>query len=318
MSLHAVILAGGYGSRLMPFTARRPKHLLPIGDEPVIAHQLHRLADVGVSRVVLATAYHADAFRPVLGDGEAFGLQLEFSREATPLGTGGALRQAAETLQPDDDDDVLVLNGDLLSEHDQLAQVDAHRRFRAEGGALTVHARDVDDARPFGLLTLDGDRVVRFEEKPREPVAGAVNAGTYVMTGAVTRALPLGAESSLERDLFPSLAAQGRVHAYREDAAFADIGTPASLLAANVTWAARRGVGAVVLSGRVSPGADVLGSLVMDGAVVEDCVVRDTIVGPAARIGSGARLDACVIGDDVVVEPGAVLTGSTLSVDAPN
>lgn len=315
MSLHAVILAGGYGSRLLPFTAQRPKHLLPIGDEPVIAHQLHRLAQAGVSRVVMATAYHADAFRPALGDGRAFGLDLAYSREDAPLGTGGALRQASETLQPDDADDVLVLNGDLLSEHDLAAQMRVHRASRDGGCALTVHARDVDDARAFGLLTLDGDRVVRFEEKPHEPVAGAVNAGTYVMTGATTRALPLGVEASLERDLFPRMAEHGHVRVYREDSPFADIGTPEALLAANRAWAARHGRDAVVLSAHVSPAADVRGSLVMADAVLAQCRVTDSIVGPGARIGAGAELDGCVIGDDVVIAPGTALTGVTLAVD---
>ena len=126
MSLHAVVLAGGYGTRLLPFTRRTPKHLLPIGDEPVIAHQLHRLAAAGVESVVLATSYHADAFRPALGDGDAYGVRLRYSREEHPLGTGGALRHACGLLDLASDDDVLVLNGDLITEHDLGAQVAAH------------------------------------------------------------------------------------------------------------------------------------------------------------------------------------------------
>lgn len=191
MTVHAVILAGGYGTRMLPLTQHRPKHLLPIGDEPVIAHQLRQLAVAGVTSVTLATSYHADAFLPVLGRGEAYGLELRYTREPEPLGTAGALLVACEGLGLCVDDDVIVVNGDLVSTHSLRAQLDAHRRtWDAETEALglepttplvTIHGRHVENTSPFGLLHLDGDRVTAFEEKPASAPPGTVNAGTYVV-----------------------------------------------------------------------------------------------------------------------------------------
>lgn len=326
MSLHAVVLAGGYGTRLLPFTRRTPKHLLPIGDEPVIAHQLHRLAGAGVETVVLATSYHADAFRPVLGDGDAYGVRLHYSREDTPLGTAGALRHACELLDLAPDDDVLVLNGDLVTEHDLAAQVDAHRARRQDetGGGTrvlaTIHGRAVPDASAFGLLHLDdAGRVTAFEEKPPRAPAGIVNAGTYVVSPALLDLVTPGMVVSLERQVFPAASERGEVFVHRDDAPFHDIGTPAALLTANMAWARERGLDAVDLrSGavdRAPGGAMIRDSLLLPGcAVGDDAVVRGCIVGPGAIVGSGAVLDGCVIGDDALVAPGVHAARVTLDV----
>lgn len=276
MRLLAVILAGGYGSRLMPFTAMTPKHLLPIGDEPVIAHQLHRLRRVGIEDVTLATSYHADAFRPVLGDGERYGVRLRYSREKNPLGTGGGLRTAYDmSLEDGAPDAVVVLNGDLVTEHDLGTQISAHL---AEAPLVTVHGRFVEDAAPFGLLHLDGPHVQRFEEKPPGHPSGLVNAGTYVVSPALIDTIPAGEVVSLERDVFVAATRRAPgVRVYPEDAAFADIGTPAALLEANVRWARAhpdRSTGdAVVCSAQVAPDAIVEEALVLPGAIDRKSVV---------------------------------------------
>ena len=87
----AVIVAGGFGTRLLPLTARRPKHLLDVGGVPFLEHQIARLAAAGVHHVVLATSYHADQFEPVLGDGSRWGIRITYVLEEVPLGTGGAI-----------------------------------------------------------------------------------------------------------------------------------------------------------------------------------------------------------------------------------
>ena len=119
----AVIVAGGFGTRMLPLTERRPKHLLEVGGVPFLEHQLTKLADAGVGHVVLATSYHADMFAPVLGDGARYGLRLSYVQEEEPLGTGGAIRNVAAALDPEPDHPVVVLNGDVLSGHDLRAQL---------------------------------------------------------------------------------------------------------------------------------------------------------------------------------------------------
>ena len=330
MTLHAVILAGGYGSRMMPLTAHTPKHLLPIGDEPVIAHQWHRLRRAGVLTVTLATAYQAEAFVPLLGYGQAYGLELRYTREDSPLGTGGALRHACGALQLRPGDAIVVLNGDLLSEHDLGAHVEAHLGVDpARRPLATIHARPVLDASAYGLLHVDGSRVTRFEEKPADAPAGLVNAGTYVISPELLDLVGTGSESdgviSLEREVFPAAVETRRgVATFVDDAAFRDIGTPEALLEANRDWAARHprarevlthaeGPPSIVLDALVAPDARVAASLVLPGARIDDgASVRSSVLGPGSRVGAGASLEGCVLGHGAQVPAGARLMGVPL------
>ena len=141
--MEAVIIAGGFGTRLRPLTDRRPKHLLPVGGVPFLAHQLAKLSAAGVEHVVLATSYRAEEFRPVFGDGSAYGLSVTYVREDEPLGTGGAIRNAASALHSRPDEPVVVLNGDQLSGHDIPTQVAA---FFAAYADVSLHLVEVFDA----------------------------------------------------------------------------------------------------------------------------------------------------------------------------
>ena len=120
----AVIVAGGFGTRLLPLTARRPKHLLNVGGVPFLEHQIARLAEAGVDHVVLATSYRAELFEPVLGDGSRWGVRLDYVMEDEPLGTAGAIRNVAGALRDDPDGAVVILNGDILSGHDLRGQLE--------------------------------------------------------------------------------------------------------------------------------------------------------------------------------------------------
>src|SRR5699024_6709735 len=112
--MDAVIVAGGLGSRAWPLTTRRPKHLLPVAGVPFLVHQLSTLAACDVDHVVLATSYRSEQFASELGDGTALGLRLTYVTEDEPLGTGGAIRNAAHALEAGPDDPVVVVNGDQL------------------------------------------------------------------------------------------------------------------------------------------------------------------------------------------------------------
>ena len=178
----AVIVAGGFGTRLLPLTTHRPKHLLEVGGVPFLAHQISRLAAAGVEHVVLATSYHADLFEPVLGDGSAWGVRLSYVQEQEPLGTGGAIRNVAGALTDDPEAAIVVLNGDVLSGHrldKQLADFETPRAGRTVD--VSLHLVEVKDARPFGCVPTDeAGRVTGFHEKSENPVTRQVNAGCYV------------------------------------------------------------------------------------------------------------------------------------------
>ena len=162
-AVEGIILVGGLGTRLRPLTDTCPKPMLPVGGVPLVERQLRRLVDTGVQRVVLATAYRAEVFRATYGDGARLGLDLSYSFESEPLGTGGAIRLAADYLS-DDCDQTVVLNGDILSAHDLDAQIRQHVDV---GAAATLHTRNVDptDVARFGTVLTHERRITGFLEK---------------------------------------------------------------------------------------------------------------------------------------------------------
>lgn len=341
MSHHAeaVIVAGGFGTRLLPLTAHHPKHLLNVGGVPFLEHQIARLADAGVDHVVLATSYRAELFEPVLGDGSRWGVRLDYVQEEEPLGTAGAIRNVAPALRDDPEGAVVILNGDILSSHDlrrQLADFETPRDGRRVD--VSLHLVEVPDARPFGCVpTDDAGRVTGFMEKSENPVTNQINAGCYVFRRGVIDLIPPERVVSVERETFPSLVAEGRlVVGYVDTGYWRDVGTPAALVAASrdlvlgvatspaVPWppaearvldgasvdpTANVAGGSVIDSGAwVGRGATVSGSVVMSGAVVgEDAVVLDSVVGPSAVVGRSAQLSQVTLGDEATVAAGGRL-----------
>ncbi len=336
----AVIVAGGFGTRMLPLTERRPKHLLEVGGVPFLEHQITKLADAGVEHVVLATSYHAELFRPVLGDGGRYGVRLTYVTEDEPLGTGGAIRNVAEALDPDPAHAVVILNGDVLSGHDLRAQLDDfHRPRDGRPVDVSLHLVQVEDPRAFGCVPTDDEgRVLAFLEKTEDPPTDQVNAGCYVFRRDVIDTIPHGQVVSVERETFPGLLADGRlVVGHVETAYWRDVGSPAALVEASrdlvlgvagstAVTAPSSGVlvvdavvegdveaGTSVLAGAVvEAGARVSGSVLMAGArVAAGAVVTDSVLGPGASVGAGARLDDVALGDDAVVPQGAVLAPGT-------
>ncbi len=317
-------------------TNNTPKPMLPVAGVPLVEHQIRKLAAAGVRRIVLATSYRAETFR-TLGDGSAFGLQLSYAVESEPLGTGGAIRHAADELSGTDD--VVVLNGDVLSGHDLVRQLEVHR---ASGASATLHLVRVADPRAFGCVPTDAaGRVLAFLEKDPDPVTDQINAGCYVLSAAVLARIPHGRVVSVERETFPGLlAAEQHLQGYLDEADWLDLGTPADYVrgcrdvvagvlptpalpqppgdalllpgavvepGAVVTGGSTIGADAVVESGAV-----VRGSVLRDGAhICAEAVVLDSAIGQRARVGAGASLERVTVGDDETVaadsrpEPGS-------------
>lgn len=226
----ALLLAGGQGTRLAPLTDDRPKPLLPVRGEPMIAQPLRRLAAAGVRDIVISTGYLADHFPAVLGDGSRYGVRLRFAVEETARGTGGALAALGDTGQP-----VLVLNADEHGSHDLRAQLAATAEQGWDG---SVHVRTVADRRAFGAVEVGRDgAVASFVEKPVAGGPGLANAGCYVLnppavqriSGYVDEARtadPVSWSLSLERDVLPRLLADStRLLAFRDESPGLDLGT---------------------------------------------------------------------------------------------
>ncbi|WKX70701.1 NDP-sugar synthase [Streptomyces sp. XD-27] len=330
----AILLVGGKGTRLRPMTVHTPKPMVPAAGVPFLTHQLARIRAAGVEHVVLATSYLAEVFEPHFGDGSALGLHLEYVTETAPLGTGGAIRNVASRLRSGPDDPVLIFNGDILTGLDIPALVDTHR---TSGADVSLHLTRVTDPRAYGLVPTDPTgRVTAFLEKPQTPeeiVTDQINAGAYVFTRSVIDTIPADRPVSVERETFPGLLAAGRhLQGLVDSTYWLDLGTPQAfvrgsadlvlgrapspavpgrcgdrlvLSSATVARDAKLTGGTVIgPHAKVGSGARIEGSTVLAGAVVEEgAQVRDSLVGAGARIGARTVLDGAVVGDGALVGP---------------
>ena len=330
----AVVLVGGQGTRLRPLTLSAAKPLLPTAGVPFLEHLLSRIRDAGIHHVVLGTSYRAETFTEHFGDGAAFGLEIEYVVEDSPLGTGGAIRNVADRLRGST---VMVFNGDVLSGADLPAILATHEERAAD---VTLHLVKVPDPRAFGCVPTDPDgRVKAFLEKTDDPPTDQINAGCYVFRRLVLESIPAGRVVSVERETFPGLLAAGaRVVGHVDSSYWLDLGTPAAFVQGSadlVTGIAPSGAlpgpagdamlldgcrvaaNAVVTGGStigrdatVGASAVVEGSVVFDGADIGDgaTVVR-SVVGAGARVGAGCVISDAVIGDGADIGAGCELVG---------
>ncbi len=324
--MDAVILVGGFGTRLRPLTLSVPKPLLPVGNVPIVQRILVALERAGVTRAVLALGFKPEPFLAEFPDGRCGGIELVYAVEPEPLDTAGAIAFAAR--HAGISSTFVVANGDVLTGLDISRVVDSHRASGAEG---TLHLVPVDDPSQFGVVETDATgRVLRFVEKPSpgETTSRNVNAGTYVLEPSVIARVPVGGKLSIERVVFPEMVASASLYAIPTDDAWIDTGRPETFLAANMSAvgvagssiidpSAVIGAGAVVersvVGARavVGAGACVVGSVIFPSAAVGDAAVVESglVMG---RIGAGAVAREVVVGEDGVIDAGATVTGAKI------
>ena len=305
-----ILLVGGFGTRLKPLTDEYPKPMLPVAGLPVTEHQILAAKKAGIHTLVLATSYLADIFTPYFGDGSKWGMKILYAVEKEPLGTGGAIANAAQLLGRDEP--VVIFNGDVLSRHSIADQIAFHVANKADA---TLHLIDVEDARAFGCVPTDKDgRVTAFLEKMDNPVTNSINAGCYLFSPEVIDQIPLGKVISVERETFPALVESGRpVFGYKEQSYWLDVGTPAALFKGSRDliegeFQAMPGTTiapSAVITGGTSIGA---GSTIAAGVILEDCIIGDGVT-----IGAGAHLTHCFIAHGTEIAPGTIKRGHYLS-----
>ncbi len=225
--LTAVLLVGGLGTRLRSVISDRPKALAPVGEHPFLAYILDQLVAADIGRAVLCTGYCGQQIVHTFGD-KYRTLELIYSHEIRPMGTGGALRLALPQIQGDT---VLVMNGDSWCEVDLVAFFQWHLS-NAHGGASFVLA-DVADTRRYGRVRTDSDgRIIHFDEKTFVfSGSGQVSAGIYLLPVSWIADISARGPVSLERDVFPGWIGRG-IFGYPAHGQFIDIGTPQSYRAA--------------------------------------------------------------------------------------
>lgn len=315
--MKAVILAGGFGTRLRPLTNNTPKPVVYVANRPFLVHQIELLVKHGIDEIILVLHFLPDEVRKVIGDGKEWGIKIHYLVEETPLGTAGAVKYAEKFF---DKEPFVVFNGDVLTDLNISKLINYHREKKA---AVTLTLTEVEDPTSFGLIITDKKgRVERFIEKPNwdAVVAKTINAGTYIIDPKVFKDVPAGKEYSFERQLYPSLLEAGvPIYGYVSDAYWLDIGNAEKYKEAHE--AILRGdvlvktkgerVGSSLIGEKVKIAKEtelkdyvVLGDNVFVGeySVLDRCIVWKN-----TKIGSHVHLEDCIIGNNCMIDDGVVI-----------
>ncbi len=293
--LEAILLVGGQGTRLRPLTISTPKPMLPVAGYACTEHLIARAKEAGVERIVLGTSYRAEVFEEYFGHGEKFGIEIIYAVESEPLGTGGAIRNAARHLISSGEDPVIVFNGDVLTGLDISALV---QKWRTADADVALYLTRVEDPRAYGLVPTDADgRVIEFREKPTTPeelVTDQINAGCYIFKRSVIDQIPSDRPVSVERETFPELlSSNAKVIGVVDDGYWLDLGTPLAFAKGSADLV--RGIApSPLLKGRTG----------------------EALIEPTAKVDSSALITGgAYIGHHAIVGANAVITGSVIFAD---
>ena len=298
--------------------------MLPIATLPVTEHQIAMAKRAGIKRIVLATAYMADVFTPYFGDGSKWGIELDYAVEREPLGTGGAIRNAAKLLSGNEE--IAIFNGDVLSSHHLNSQILLHKRTYAD---VTLHLTEVSDARAYGCVPTDeAGKVMAFLEKMDNPISNTINAGCYIFNPKVIDSIPDQQVVSVERDIFPKLISDGaKIMGYIDNSYWLDIGTPSALMKGSRDLVmgiaasdaldrykfAHRDHQYISMSEKLSgtfiggsaigahcqlENCDIDGSIISDGVEAQNCTIRNSFVEVGARLAPNSSIENSFVDPD--------------------
>jgi mannose-1-phosphate guanylyltransferase len=341
--LKALILAGGFATRLRPLSCSRPKTLFPIVNRPLLEWIFERLANDGIDEAVLAvnaiTQFYVKQQRP-----SRHGLKVKFSIDPPkmPLGTAGPIKKAEKLLGHDEP--FIVLNGDIFADLNYRELLDTHIKTKA---LATIALCKVDDPCRYGVAEIaNGNCIKRFIEKPAKGKAPSnlINAGVYVLSPKVFDYIPSGRAVSMEREVFPKLAEEGKLCGHLVEGLWIDIGKPEEYLEANkiildslastlkqqrangfeiknpvafdkgVSIAEKSVIGPCAILGKnvtVGKNAQISNSVIFPNVEIDEFVsINGALIGEGARIGKHVKIrNGCIIGDHTKVRDNLELSG---------
>lgn len=323
--MKALILVGGFGTRLRPLTLNKPKPLVEFCNEPMMSHQIKQLIKVGVNHIILAVSYKAEQMNKFIEEQEKlFGIRITLSHEKTPLGTAGPIALARQQLlskkediplckedwpnikkdhvdvqQTFEDDEVpfFVLNSDIICDYPFQQMLDFHKSRNSEG---TIVVTRVDEPSKYGVVVYDSQSglVERFVEKPTDFVSNKINAGLYILSKKILNRISLK-PTSIEKETFPAMAKDKKLYAIELDSYWMDVGQPIDFLrgmALYLNWARKSTTTKNVPALANGPG--IRGNVLIDPSAIigSDCVIGpDVCIGPNVVIDDGLRIKRCTI-----------------------
>lgn len=345
MVLKAVILVGGYGTRLRPLTFTKPKPLTEFCNKAIVKHQIDALVAVGVTEIILCVQFRAEMLEAELNAyADELGIKVYFSLEDVPMGTAGPLVLAKELLNMDDPDPFFMLNADVTSRYPFQELLDFHKAHGKEG---TIMVTRVEDPSKYGVVVASEDgQIERFVEKPKVFVGDKINAGMYIFNKSIIERIP-NQPTSIERVIFPAMANDGELFRMVLEGFWMDVGQPKDYLTGQCLKLSQLSEedpdqlaqtdytqGSVMIGPDVSIGDNCLigpdvvigpNVTIADGVRLERCTllsgvtvgtgafIKDSIVGWDSRIGNWARLqDLCILGEDVSVPNGRFMRATTV------
>ncbi len=293
--MRAIILVGGFGTRLRPLTNDKPKQMLTVGNKPMLENVIQELSQHGITEVILSMGFKPDIFIDKYPEEVCAGLPLKYVVEPTPLDTAGAIRFAVA--ESGIKDTFLVCNGDVITETDLSELIDFHKAITAEA---TISLTPTTNPSQYGIVPTDkSGKVTGFIEKPSGPdfETNLINAGYYVMEPSVVNRIANDRPVSVETEIFPNMVEDERLFAVPSDRYWIDAGTPETFLKANldlINGQRMKNINGVHPEASISP----------------DAVIKSSIIGRGVVIGEGAHIENSVLMEGVEVEKNVMVEGS--------
>jgi mannose-1-phosphate guanylyltransferase / phosphomannomutase len=303
--MKAVIMAGGFGTRLRPLTCNTPKPMVPLMNQPMMAHIVSLLKKHGMSDIIATLFYSPEAITGFFGDGSSMGVKMQYVRADADYGTAGSVRNATKGMN----ERILIISGDVLTDFDLTAALRYHESKHAKATIVLTHAKN---PLQFGVvITGDDGKITRFLEKPSwgEVFSDTINTGIYILEPEVLEMIPYRQDYDFSKDLFPLLLRQDLgLYGYTTDGYWRDIGNLNEYQDAHMD----------VLAGSVN--LDIQGmqsgnASIGDGTRIDLAGVQlsgRVVVGRNCTIGEGSKISNTVIGDNSVIGPGSIITNSVI------
>lgn len=297
--MKALILVGGYGTRLRPLTLSKPKPLVEFCNKPMVMHQLEALAEAGVKHIILAVSYRAEMLEKEMKQQEdRLGIIITISQEKEPLGTAGPLALARDHLTVDEEP-FFVLNSDVVCDFPFKEMLKFHKDHGKEG---TIVVTKVEEPSKYGVVVYDAKtgRIDKFVEKPQVYVSNKINAGLYIFNPKMLSRIELR-PTSIEKEIFPKMAQEDELFAFNLPGFWMDVGQPKDFLT---------GMGMFLHflrekhPNRLHEGPGVIGNVLVDptAKIGEGCRIGpNVVIGPGAVIQDGACLSRCTILQEAVI-----------------